>query len=174
MSALRALLLDMPLVETFKWRQPVYTSDGANITIIWAFKESCGLGFFKGALLADPKGLLQAPGPNSRAARKLPLYSLDDIQAHATQIRAFVENAIRVEKAGLKVPAAHDDLEYPPELDDALASDPKLAEAFAALTPGRRRGYVLNIAAAKRSETRAARIQKFAPRIMEGLGLHDR
>ena len=174
LTALRAILLDTDLDEAFKWRQPVYTFDGANVAILWAFKDNCGLGFFKGALMKDPEGLLVAPGENSRAAKKLPFTSVADIAARQDTIRAYVAEAIDIRKAGRKVDMPKDDLAPPVELTDALDAHPDLREAWEALTPGRRRGYILHFSDAKKSETRAGRIEKHAPRILKGLGLHDR
>lgn len=174
LAALRAILLGTDLDEAFKWRQPVYTFEGANVAILWAFNESCGLGFFRGALMKDPEGLLVAPGANSRAARKIPFTSVGEIEAGADMIRAYVSEAIAIQKAGLTVDMPKDDLEPPAELTDALDADPELRWAWEALTPGRRRGYILHVGEAKKTGTRKNRIEKHAPRILKGLGLHDR
>lgn len=174
LAALRAVLLDMPLTETFKWRQPVYTFDSRNVAILWAFKDSCGLGFFKGVLLSDPQKLLVAPGENSRAARKLPFTSVEQIEARKALISDYMAEAIEIEKKGLKVDMLPDDLAPPDELTQALAADPDLARAFAALTPGRRRGWTLHIAQARQSPTRFSRIEKSVPKIMAGKGWNER
>ncbi|NNF91179.1 MAG: hypothetical protein HKM96_07330, partial [Boseongicola sp.] len=110
LAALRNILLDTDLTETFKWRQPVYTWRGANVAILWAFKDNCGLGFFKGALLSDPEGVLEAPGENTRAARKFPFRSAAEVRAGEPIIRAYVAEAIEVERKGLKVDLPKDDL----------------------------------------------------------------
>jgi uncharacterized protein YdeI (YjbR/CyaY-like superfamily) len=174
LAALRAILLDGPLDEAFKWRQPCYTFEGANVAILWGFKAFCGVGFFKGVLMKDPEGVLAAPGENSRATRVLRFTGPDEIAAGEATLRAYVQEAVAVEKAGLKVAFAKDDLEWPEELIARLDTDPALREAFEALTPGRRRGYVLHVSQAKQPATRAARIEKWAPRILEGKGMHDR
>lgn len=174
LAALRTILLDMPLVETLKWRQPVYMWEGSNIAILWAFKENCGLGFFKGALIPDPKGLLVAPGKNSRLARKIPFRSVAEIVAQEPAIRDYVTAAVDIEKAGLKVELPDDDLSWPVELEDALSTDAGLRKAFNALTPGRRRSWILHIGQAKQSATRSTRIARAAPKIREGKGMNDR
>ena len=174
LAALRAILLDTPLSETFKWRQPVYTFDSANIAILWAFKDSCGLGFFKGVLLKDPEGMLVAPGENSRAARKLPFTSVEHIEAKKAHIRDYIAEAIEIEKKGLKVDMPPDDLAPPDELAQALAADQRLAQAFADLTPGRRRSWTIHIAQAKKPATRVSRIKKAGPEIMAGKGWNER
>lgn len=174
LAALRAILLDTDLTEAFKWRQPVYTFDGANVAILWAFKDNCGLGFFKGALLSDPENLLLTPGENTRAARKLPFTSVAQIRENEATIRAYVAEAIEIQKKGLKVDMPADDLAPPDELTEALAADPDLAQAFDALTPGRRRSWILHLAQAKKPETRIARIEKAAPKIQAGKGWNER
>ena len=174
LAALRAILLDTELVEAFKWRQPVYTFDGHNVAILWAFKDNCGLGFFKGALLKDTKGLLVAPGENSRAARKLPFRSLDEVRAGEKTIRAYVTEAIEIERRGLKVDMPADDLDPPEELIATLEADSDFAAAFEALTPGRRRSWILHFGQAKQAATRVSRIEKAAPKIREGKGWNER
>ena len=98
--ALRAILLECPLDEAFKWRGPVYCAHGGNVAILWGFKAHCALGFFKGVLLEDPQGLLVAPGPNSRAARMIPFADPAEVQARAADIRDYVGRAIAIEKTG--------------------------------------------------------------------------
>lgn len=172
--ALRAILLTTPLVEAFKWRSPVYTWEGANVAIVWAFRDRCGLGFFKGVLLKDPAGILTAPGENSRSARKAAFTDLAAIEAAARTLRAYVDEAIALEKAGAKVDLPKDDLAYPQELTARLADDPALAAAFDALSPGRRRGWLLHFGQARRPKTRATRIDRATPMILAGKGMHDR
>ncbi|TNF20541.1 MAG: hypothetical protein EP318_10465 [Rhodobacteraceae bacterium] len=174
MSALRRILLAAPLTEAFKWRAPVYTAHGRNVAILWNFKAHCALGFFKGVLLDDPQGLLVAPGENSRSARMIPFTSVAEIAAREAAVTVFIAQAVENARAGLKVDLPKDDLEMPEELVARLEADPDLQAAFEALTPGRQRGYILQISGAKQSKTREARIDKWAPRILEGKGLHDR
>ena len=137
-------------------------------------KSCCAVAFFKGALLKDPDGLLLAPGENSRSMRTLQFTSAAEIRDRQATLQAYLEEAIAVEKAGLKVEFPKDDLAFPDELSQRLDVDPDLQAAFAALTPGRRRGYVLHFSQPKQSKTRFARIDKATPRIRDGKGLHDR
>lgn len=174
LMALRAIVLDCPVDEAFKWRGPVYTAHGSNVAVIWSMKEHCGLGFFKGVLLDDPEGLLVAPGPNSRSVRMIPFTEASEVQRHAPVLRAYIAQAVANEAAGLKVDFPKDDLDLPEELIARLEADPELQEAWDALTPGRRRGYVLHVSGAKQAKTREARIDKWTPRILEGKGMHDR
>ena len=174
LAALRRILSATPLEETFKWRSPCYTYAGANIATVWGLKEACVLSFFKGVLLKDPEGLLTAPGENSRSVRMAKFTRLADIRAAAPVLKAYVAEAIAAEKAGLKVEFRKDDLDYPEELVARLEADPAFDVAFHALTPGRRRGYVLHVSQAKQPSTRTARIEKHAARILAGKGLHDR
>jgi len=174
LSALRAILLESALEEDFKWRSPVYTHDGANVAILWGFKDYAGLGFFKGVLFRDPAGLLVAPGENSRSSRMVTFTDVAQIAARADAIRALIREGIAVEAAGLKVDFPKDDLDYPPELVDRLDADGDFRAAFEALTPGRRRSWVLHVSQAKQSATRVARIDRAAPRILAGKGFNER
>lgn len=174
LSALRAVLTHAPLQETFKWRGPCYTAHGGNVATIWAFRDHCALGFFKGVLLRDPEDLLSAPGENSRSVRVLNFTGVAQIKAAVPALKDFIAQAIALEAEGRKVDLPKDDLPYSSELEDALAADPELAAAFEALTPGRRRGWVLHFSQPKMAETRAGRIGKAAPRIRDGKGMHDR
>ena len=132
------------------------------------------MGFFKGALLQDPQGRLDAPGPNSRSARQLAFTSPQEVTAAEPAIRDFVQQAIALEKAGKQVPRSDGLPSYPGELTERFARDPGLKAAFLRLTPGRQRGYLLHFAGAKQSATRTARIDKYAPAILDGKGMHDR
>ncbi|MCY4628312.1 MAG: DUF1801 domain-containing protein [Acidobacteria bacterium] len=172
---LRAILLDFPLTEELKWRQPCYTFQGANVVILGAFKQTCDLGFFKGSLLDNPHGLLIPPGPHSQASRQLRFTSVQEIEEKEPIIRATLQNAIEVERAGLKVDFREkSELVLADELLAKMEAAPDFKAAFEALTPGRQRGYNLFFSAAKQSKTRAARIEKHAARILEGKGMHDR
>lgn len=172
--ALRKILLDCGLVETFKWSSPCYTVDDGNVALLWGFKDAATLGFFKGVLLKDPEKILIAPGENSRSSRILRFTDTAQIAGHEKTIRAFVSEAMELERAGAKVDMPKDDLDYPEELVSALEEDPELQAAFEGLTPGRRRGYVLHFSQAKQSQTRRARIDKHRSRILAGKGMHDR
>ncbi len=172
---LRKILSDYPLSEELKWREPCYTFKGANVGIIFGMKDSCGLGLFKGALLDDPHGVLIPPGKNTQAARRIHFTSLQEINEKEAILREIIQNAIEVEKAGLKVDfKARNELVFPEELLARFDADLEFKAAFNALTPGRQRGYNLFFTGAKQSRTRSARIEKHMARIFEGKGMHDR
>jgi uncharacterized protein YdeI (YjbR/CyaY-like superfamily) len=175
LDALRPVLLQAGLDEEFKWRKPCYTHDGSNVVIFQPFKELCALLFFKGALLEDPDGALKEQGENTRSALRLEFRSVADVTAAKGTIAALAQDAIRVEQAGLSVPkrTPADDGPYPEELAMMLDADAALRDAWERLTPGRRRGWVLHFNGAKQPATRIARIERAAPRIFEGFGMHD-
>ena len=172
-DALRAALLDCGLAEELKWGKPCYSYDGKNIAIIQRMKDFLALMFFKGALLTDPDGVLERQGPNSRSGFRARFTSVKDVSRMKKSLKALVREAIDVEKKGLKVEKSND-LDMPAELVDAFDQDPDFKAAFDALTPGRRRGYVLHFSEAKQAKTRAARIEKYRDKIFEGKGFHDR
>jgi uncharacterized protein YdeI (YjbR/CyaY-like superfamily) len=170
---LRSILLDCGLDEDLKWGKPCFLFEGKNVAVIQPFKEHCSLMFFKGALLRDPHGLLRSQGKNTQSALRLEFTG--EAQIRKTVVKSYVKQAIAVEQAGLKVDfKAKRELELPEELIRILKKNRKLANAFGALTPGRRRAYVLHFTGAKQSGTRAARIEKCVPRILAGKGLNDR
>jgi uncharacterized protein YdeI (YjbR/CyaY-like superfamily) len=172
---LRQIVLACGLEEELKWGVPCYTYKSANVAIVSAFKEYCSLSFFKGALLKDTEGLLVKPGENSQAARLFKFTNVKQIQEIEDHIKAYIYEAIEVEKAGLKVDFRQkDDLEYPEELKQMFNSYPALSEAFEALTPGRKRGYIIHFTQPKQSATRTSRIEKCIAKIMEGKGFFDR
>ena len=174
-AALRRLCLAAGLNEELKWGQACYDLHGSNVVLIHGFKEYCALLFMKGALLKDPKGLLVQQTKNVQSARQIRFTSLADINKQKAAVKACIGDAIAVEKSGAKVPMKGvAQFDVPEEFLRRLDDDPELAEAFHALTPGRQKGYLLHFAAAKRSETRTARVEKHAPRILQGLGLDDR
>lgn len=171
---LRSILLGYGLGEELKWGKPCYTHGEANLAIIQGFKEHCSLMFFKGSLLKDPEEYLVRPGEHSQAGMRMQFTSLKQIKEMEPVLRSFVEQAIAVEDAGLKVDFKEKhELELPEELISRLARDPDLSAAFDALTPGRRRAYAMHFAGAKQSATRAARIEKCVDRILAGKGLTD-
>lgn len=172
--ALRSILTDTPLVEALKWGQACYTFDGSNVAIIGGFSDGCRLAFFKGTLIDDPEGALILTGPNSRASKYFSFQSAEEVSTRADQIRTYVTRAIEVEKSGKTVDFAKDDLDPPQELTDRLDGDEAFCAAWQALTPGRRRGYVLHFSGAKQAATRVNRIEKHAPRILQGKGMQDR
>jgi uncharacterized protein YdeI (YjbR/CyaY-like superfamily) len=171
--SLRAVLLGCPLDEQIKWGKPCYTNDGANIAIIQEMKEFVALMFFKGTLLDDPDGHLEDQGPNSRSARRMRFACVDDVTRSAATIERFVDAAIDVERSGLDVGPAPA-LELVEELRVRLDADPALRAAFESLTPGRQREYHLYVAEAKRSATRASRVDGCVDRILQGKGRRDR
>ncbi len=160
--------------EECKWGKPTYTVDGKNVVIMQGFKEYFALGFFQGALLKDPKKVLVQLG-QVHAGRVMKFASAKDITAKAATIKAYVRQAIAVEKAGLRMKRKKtSDSPVPEELRERLRSDPRFKRAFEALTPGRQRSYLYHFAAAKQSATRVARIEKAMPAIFEGRGLLER
>lgn len=171
---LRAILLDSGLSEDLKWGQPCYALDGKNVALIHGFKEYCAILFHKGALLKDPKGVLIQQTKNVQAARQIRFRSVEDVAKLERTLKAYIREAIEIERAGLKVPLKKTkDFELPEELGAAFAKNAKLKAAFDALTPGRQRGYLFHFAQPKLSKTRAARVAKHVPRILDGLGLDD-
>lgn len=173
-AALRRLCLASGLNEELKWGQACYDLNGSNVVLIHGFRDYCALLFMKGTLLKDPKGMLVRQTKNVQAARQIRFTSLADIKMQSVAVTAYIREAIAVEKSGAKVAmksAAQFDV--PEEFQRRLDADPALAEAFHGLTPGRQKGYLLHFAGAKQSATRAARIEKHAPRILQGLGLGD-
>ncbi|MBS1904174.1 MAG: YdeI/OmpD-associated family protein [Bacteroidetes bacterium] len=171
---LREIALECELGEELKWGQPCYTTDGKNVLIIHGFKEYCGMLFVKGALLKDPKSILIQQTENVQAARQARFTSVQEITKLRTTLKAYIREAVDVEKKGLKV-ALKKTSEYtlPEEFEAKLRSNPKLRSAFNSLTPGRQRGYILYFSSAKQSKTREARIEKFTPNILAGKGLDD-
>lgn len=175
LARLREILLSCGLVEVLKWGKPTYTAHGGNVVLIMPLKQTCALLFMKGALLEDPAGLLVQPGENSQSQRQMRFTSAAEIGNLAATIKRLVKQAIAVEQAGLKVEFKKiSDRVHPPEFQERLDRDPVLREAFAALTPGRQRQYHLHFTGAKQSATRAARVEKAIPRILDGIGLNDR
>jgi uncharacterized protein YdeI (YjbR/CyaY-like superfamily) len=174
-KALRSLALGFGLAESVKWGKLCYSHEGSKLAIIYGMKNYCALGFFKGALLDDPENSLMAPGQHSQAMRQLRFSSLNEIKDKQAVIRHFIRSAILAEKAGLAVTFSEkDNLIYPDELQSALDHDAEFASAFDALTPGRRRGYILHFSSATQTRTRAARIEKSKRKILAGKGSNER
>ena len=173
-AGMRRVLAGLAMKEECKWGKPTYTVDGKNIVIMQGFKDYFGLSFFQGALLADPKKVLVQLG-QVHAGRVMKFTSAKDITAQAATIKAYVREAIAVEKAGLRMnPRRTSDFPDPEELRQRFRRDPRFKRAFEALTPGRQRSYLYHFAAAKQSATRAARIEKAMPAIFEGRGFLER
>ena len=173
-AAMRRVLAGLTMNEECKWGKPTYTVDGKNVVIMQGFKEYFALGFFQGALLPDPKKVLVQLG-QVQAGRVMKFTSAKEITAKAATIKAYVREAIAVEKAGLRMkPKRTAEFPVPDELTERFRKDPRFKRAFEALTPGRQRGYLYHFAAAKQSATRAARIEKAMPAIFEGRGFLER
>jgi len=174
LDELRTILLGSGLREGLKWGVPCYALDGKNVALIHGFKEYCAILFVKGALLRDPKGILIQQTRNVQAGRQIRFTSVEEVTRIEKTLKAYVREAIEIERAGLKVPLKEtEDYELPEEFESKLAANAKLKAAFAALTPGRQRAYIFHFAQPKLSKTRAARVEKHIPRILEGLGLND-
>ena len=171
---MRAIALDCNLTETFKWGHPCYTLNNNNIVLIHEFKSYCAYLFFKGALIQDEKGLLIQQSENVQAARQIRFTHVDEIIKLKKILKAYIFEAIAIEKAGLKV-ALKETAAYtiPEEFQQVLDKQKKVHKAFYALTPGRQRAYLLHLAAPKQYKTRVARIEKCLPLILSGLGLND-
>jgi uncharacterized protein YdeI (YjbR/CyaY-like superfamily) len=174
LEKLRGIILGTGLSEELKWGQPCYDLDGKNVALIHGFKEYCAILFHKGALLKDPKGVLIQQTKNVQSARQIRFTSVQDVTKLGATVKAYVHEAIEVERAGLRVQRKKtEDFEVPDEFESRLAKSAKLRAAFAALTPGRQRGYLFHFSQPKLPATRAARVEKHVPRILEGLGLDD-
>jgi uncharacterized protein YdeI (YjbR/CyaY-like superfamily) len=171
---LRSIVLDCGLTEELKWRLPCYMYENSNIVIIQGFKEYCALMFFKGVLLKDPNDVLVSPGKNSQAQRQIRFTNVQEIEQLEPIIKAYISEAIEVEKAGVKVSLKKtEEYTFPEELQKKFEEMPSLKSAFETLTPGRQRAYILYFSKAKQSKTRESRIEKYAPKILEGKGLND-
>ena len=174
LKLLRGIILSTELKEESKWGVPCYTHDGKNILILSAFREYCAVSFFKGALLKDPHGLLIQPTKNSNADRSFRFPEIQKIREAQNIIKEYIAEAIEIENAGLKVESKPvSDYPVPDEFQTEMYNDPALKAAFEALTPGRRKGYLLYFAQPKQSKTRVSRVEKCIPRILDGIGLND-
>ena len=174
LTSLRNILLDCQLIETLKWGQPCYMFNKTNVVILANFKEGCVLSFLKGALLSDTENLLVKPGENSQSSRFMRFKSVEEIIVAEPIIKAYIFEAIEVEKAGLKI-APRDPEAEPliPELIQRFEENPTLKKSFEALTPGRQRAYNLYFTAAKQAATRLNRIDSYTDRILNKKGIND-
>ena len=171
---LRSIVLDCGLTEELKWGNPCYTFEERNIVLIHGFKEYCALLFFKGALLHDANKILVQQTENVQSARQIRFTDVKEIVKMEPALKAYVYEAIEVEKAGLKVNFKKTtELEIPEEFQKKLNTTRGLKTAFKALTPGRQRAYLLYFSAPKQSKTRTARVEKSIPQILDGKGLDD-
>ncbi len=174
MKKLRMIILDCGLTEELKWGKPCYTFEKSNIVLIHGFKEYCALLFFKGALLKDANGILIQQTENVQAARQSRFTNAREIVEMEPILKAYIYEAIEVEKAGLKVNFKKTtEFNIPEEFQNKLDEIPALKKAFDALTPGRQRGYILYFSAPKQSKTRESRIEKCMQQILNGKGLND-
>lgn len=171
---LRNICLDFELTEEFKWKHPCYTFNNKNIVLIHGFKEYCALLFHKGALIKDDHGILIQQTENVQAARQIRFTNVQEIVEMETILKAYIHEAIEVEKAGLEVDFKKDtEYKIPEELQSKFDEIPALKAAFEALTPGRQRAYILYFSQAKQSKTRESRIEKYMEKILNGQGLKD-
>jgi uncharacterized protein YdeI (YjbR/CyaY-like superfamily) len=171
---LRTILLDCGLTEELKWGVPCYTLDGQNVVLIHGFKEYCAVLFFKGVLMKDFNAILVQQTANVQAARQIRFTSAAQVEEMKHVLKAYVEDAIGVEKSGQEVEFKKtDEFSMPLEFQVQLDEMPELKTAFEALTPGRQRGYLLHFSSAKQAKTRESRVEKCIPKILEGKGLDD-
>jgi len=175
MKLLRKICVDCGLDEDFKWMHPCYTFEGKNIVLIHGFKEYCALLFHKGALLRDMENILVQQTENVQAARQIRFANIQEIVDSEPTIKAYIFEAIEVEKAGLEVKMKKTkEFNVPEELQKNFKENPDLENAFNALTPGRQRGYLLYFSQAKQSKTRESRIENSIPNIFNGKGYNER
>lgn len=174
MEQLRMILLDCGFNEDLKWGKPCYSFQDTNLVIIQPFKAYCSIMFFNGALLNDSKGILVKPGENTQAGRQIRFKDLNEIKKMKSTLISYLYEAIEVEKAGLKV-ILKKTSEYPipEEFQHKLNVMPSLKKAFAALTPGRQRAYLMHFSAPKQTKTRETRIESYLKRILNGKGITD-
>ncbi|MEC2177772.1 YdeI family protein [Bacillus subtilis] len=171
---LRTIILDCELTEDFKWMHPCYTYNNKNVVLIHGFKEYCALLFHKGALLQDAHGILIQQTENVQAARQIRFTNVQEINELENILKAYIHEAIEVEKAGLKVEVNKNiELNIPEELQNKFDEIPALKTAFEALTPGRQRAYTLYFSQAKQSKARESRVEKYVQKILDGKGLKD-
>ncbi|MDF0718240.1 YdeI family protein [Muricauda sp. 334s03] len=172
---LRRVALDTGLTEELKWGKPCYTYNGSNVFLTHGFKEYCAVLFHKGVLLKDIEGILIQQTKNVQSARQLRFTHVDEVRELEKVIKAYMHEAIEVEKAGLEVKMKQtSEFDMPDELQGKLDEDEEFKTAFYALTPGRQRGYMLYVSQAKQSKTRLSRIEKSIPKIFEGKGHNER
>lgn len=171
---LRRICLGAGLLETAKWGQPVYMVDGKNVCLIGAFVDVFFISFFDASLLADTQGVLEKRGANTPDKHMITFRDSESVRALESTIKTYIDEAAANQRAGRKPVETQPDVDLPAELIDAIDADPELAEAFAALTPGRQRGYCFHIGGAKQPATRISRIEKLRPRMLAGKGYNER
>ncbi len=174
LESLRSIIHDCQLIEELKWGVPCYTFNNANVVLIHGFKEYCAIGFFKGSLMQDSDGILIQQGENSQSARQIRFTGIAEIIEKQVILKAYIFEAIEIEKAGLKVEYKKtSEYNIPQEFQTILNEMPALKTAFQALTPGRQRAYLLYFSEPKQSKTRTARVEKYIQQILDGKGLTD-
>ena len=174
MTLLREIITKCDLEEDFKWMHPCYTLNNANIVLIHGFKDYCALLFFKGVLMKDEKGILIQQTENVQDRRQLRFKNTAEIEKLESVIREYIQEAIAIEKAGLKVVMKTTaQYQMPEEFQTVLEDMSELKKAFYSLTPGRQKAYLLYFSSAKQAKTREARIEKYIPKILDGKGLDD-
>ena len=171
---LRMIILDCELTEDLKWGQACYSYQKKNIVLMHGFKEYCALLFFKGALLKDPKHILIQQTENVQSARQVRFTNVHEIIKLESVLKAYVREAIEIEKSGKKVALKKTvDFNIPEEFQKKLDKSRALKRAFEALTPGRQRGYIFYFSQPKQTKTREARVEKYVQQILDGKGLDD-
>jgi uncharacterized protein YdeI (YjbR/CyaY-like superfamily) len=171
---LRDIILSTGLTEQLKWGCPCYSLNDGNVVLIHGFKDYCAVLFFKGALLKDENAVLIQQTENVQAARQMRFAGMDELKEMKSILKAYIKEAIGVEKAGLKVKMKKtSEFKMPEEFKIRLDEMPALKKAFYALTPGRQRGYLLYFASAKQAKTRESRIEKYMQQILDGKGIDD-
>ena len=174
LAALRRICLDVGLEETAKWGHPCYMHAGRNVAIVGAFRDNFRLNFFEPALMKDPEAVLEKQGDNSQNAGMLRFVADAEVAERAPMIRAYLAEAMGYAALGIKAPKVEREIEMPEELIAALDADPEMADAFAALTPGRQKSYAIAVGGAKASETRMRRALKYRDKILAGKGALER
>ncbi|MCB1327600.1 MAG: YdeI/OmpD-associated family protein [Spirochaetales bacterium] len=174
MEALRAVLLTCDLEEQLKWGKPCYTANGRNIVIVQPLKAHLALLFFKGALLEDKRGILKSQGKNTQAARRMEFTDIDQVTKVESILKQYIKRAIELEELGRKLPRQQSPQAVPAEFQSRLQNDPAYRQAFEALTPGRKRSYLIHFSGAKQSKTREDRIVRCRAKILEGKGYNER
>jgi uncharacterized protein YdeI (YjbR/CyaY-like superfamily) len=170
---LRSIILGCGLTEEVKWGSPCYTYNNKNVLMLAALKSYCTISFFKGVLLNDTKNILDKPGENSQHGRLIRFTKDSDLAAMEKTIKQYIKQAIEIEKSGLKVETVPNPEPIPDEFKQAMDENPDLKTAFFALTPGRQRSWILHFSSAKQAQTRISRIEKYTPKILQGIGFHD-
>ena len=174
LNDLRRICLGMGLEETVRWAHPCYRHAGRNVALFGAFRADFRLSFMNPGLLVDTQGVLEPQGPNSRTPSMIRFTAVRQVGEREPVIRAYLRRLMDRAEAGTAPPKVEREIDMPEELTEALDADPELAEAFHALTPGRRKSYMFNLNQARQSATRVARIEKFRARIIAGKGAMER